>query len=270
MLKLAIVGFLVLLFCSANAEVYRVGIVPQQSASRLAEIWNPVLTYLSTQTGDEYIFATAPDIPTFETRLLNGDYDFAYMNPYHLTVFSEKPGYQAIAKQSNHAITGIIVVAKDSPIQTLEQLHSQTIAFPSPAAFAASVIPQAVLTKQNIPFKAKYVSSHDSVYLNVAKGFLPAGGGIERTFMGMPDDIKFNLRILWQSKGYTSHAIAVHPRVDETVKLAFQNALIQLIHAPLAAEWFADLYFTPLEAATNDNWDDIRALDIQLLNHLLE
>ncbi|MFT7672206.1 MAG: ABC-type phosphate/phosphonate transport system substrate-binding protein [Gammaproteobacteria bacterium] len=34
-------------------------------------------------------FKTAPNIPTFKKRLAAGEYGFAYMNPYHYTVFNQ-------------------------------------------------------------------------------------------------------------------------------------------------------------------------------------
>ena len=53
------------------------GIVPQQSASKLAGLWTPILAYLSQKTGYAIRFKTARDIPTFEQRLAAGDYQCA-------------------------------------------------------------------------------------------------------------------------------------------------------------------------------------------------
>ena len=40
------------------------GIVPQQSAGKLAGLWTPILAYLSRKTGYAIHFKTAKDIPT--------------------------------------------------------------------------------------------------------------------------------------------------------------------------------------------------------------
>ncbi len=121
------------------------GIVPQQSAATLARLWSPVLKYLTRATGDPLQLETAPDIPVFEQRLAAGEYDLAYMNPYHYTVFHRVPGYQAFAKEKDRRIQGILVVLKDSHYQRPEDLDGQTLVFPAPAAFAASVLPRAAL-----------------------------------------------------------------------------------------------------------------------------
>ena len=68
------------------------GIVPQQAASRLAEDWAPLLAEISRRSGVPLAFRTAPSIPIFEERLGLGDYDLAYMNPYHYVVFHAASG----------------------------------------------------------------------------------------------------------------------------------------------------------------------------------
>ena len=73
---------------AANAETLTFGVVPQQSASKLARLWTPILEQVSREVGVRIEFRTAKDIPTFEQRLASGEYDFAYMNPYHFTVFN--------------------------------------------------------------------------------------------------------------------------------------------------------------------------------------
>lgn len=261
---------LVLISPSLWAQSYSFGLVPQQNAAKLAELWNPIFDYLSEQTGDEYRFATAPDIPTFEQRLLAGEYDVAYMNPYHLTVFAQKPGYVAIAKQAQKKLKGIIVVPKDSSIADISELDGQEVAFPSPAAFAASVIPRAYLQSQGISINPVYVSSHDSVYLTVNQGLFVAGGGVQRTFANIDPSVSENLKVLWTTQGYTPHAFAVHPEFDEQAKLRLQQALVDMANNEQGKALLAAIKFAGIEAGEDKDWDDVRSLGITLLDHLLE
>lgn len=263
-------GLLLLSSLSLSADELSFGIVPQQSATRLAEMWTPMLNYLSNETGHKIKFATAKDIPTFEKRLLAGEYDIAYMNPYHYTVFSQQPGYQALAKQKNKQIKGILVVPKDSPITHLAQLQQTQLAFPSPAAFAASLLPRAELKRQGVQFEPAYVASHDSVYISVSRGFFPAGGGIQRTFSAVNPAISKQLRILWKTKGYTPHALAVHPRLAK-LKPALLKAILKLNQHPDGTAIYASVGFKHgWEKAIDSDWDDVRSLDIQLLAPLLK
>ncbi|MBJ7018949.1 PhnD/SsuA/transferrin family substrate-binding protein, partial [Vibrio cholerae] len=145
------------------------------------------------------------------------------------TFFHQQWGYVALAKQKDQKLQGIIVVANESPIKSIQDLDGKSLAFPSPAAFAATIIPQALLKKEGINIESQYVSSHDSVYLNVANGFFVAGGGIKRTFDNAPKSITSQLRILWESPSFTPHAFAYHPRLNPAQVSAVQNALLNLV-----------------------------------------
>ena len=250
--------------------IYSVGIVPQQSAQRLAELWTPVLQHLSETSGVKLQFRTAKDIPEFEKNLAAGYYDFAYMNPYHFTVFNRNPGYRAVAVRKDQPIRGIIVVRKDSVITSLNQLANQTLAFPSPAAFAASVLPRAQLTREQIPFKAQYVSSHDSVYLNVAKGIFPAGGGVLRTLNSTPEAVREQLTVLWTTASYTPHAIAAAPHIDPEVVAKVQQALVDFHNTETGRQLLVSLQIKhQLIAAKDSDWDDVRGLGLDLLDQLI-
>ena len=261
---------LLLLVAQASmAKTYTFGVVPQQSASKLAQLWTPIVLHLSGQTGLEIKFATAPNIPTFEKRLAAGDYDFAYMNPYHFTVFNQEPGYHALAKAKNKRIKGIIVVRKDSGITELKQLNRQTLAFPAPAAFAASILPRSHLSEIGVDFTAKYVSSHDSVYSTVAKGLYPAGGGVMRTFNNMPDTVRKQLHVLWTTQGYTPHAFAAHPKVNAADQRKLQQALTRMDSSLNGMALLESIKLQGIESAQSGDWDDVRRLRIELLDDLV-
>lgn len=261
---------LIILVPSANADSLSFGIVPQQSAEKLARNWTPIFKYLSAKSGLEIRFSTAQDIPTFEKRVISGEYDIAYMNPYHYTVFQKVPGYQAIAKQKDKRIKGIVVVRKDSDIQDLKELHQRTLAFPSPAAFAASVIPRSQMDLQGIDIEPKYVSSHDSVYMGIQRGFFVAGGGVLRTFNNTSPEVRDQLRILWTTPTYTSHAIAVHPRLAPEVVEKLKQAMMMMNDDPEGRELLKAINFKGIELAGNADWDDVRALNIKLLDGLIQ
>ncbi len=246
------------------------GIVPQQAASKLAKLWGPILAYLGEKSDTRLQFKTAPNIPVFEQRCADGEYDIAYMNPYHYTVFQRAPGYRVFARQKDKRIKGIIVVAKDSPIRKLADLSGSTLAFPAPAAFAASVLSRAELSRLGVDFTPKYVSSHDSVYRTVAKGLYPAGGGIQRTLNNVDPAVREQLRVLWTSPGYTPHAIAAHPRVPDEVVARVRQAMLDMTGDPTGRELLSQIKFKGIEAAEDKDWDDVRGLGIELLERLIK
>lgn len=245
---------------TTDSAALRVGVVPQQSATRLARIWTPFLDAVSTASGHDLVFGTAKDIPTFEACLAQGAYDLAYMNPYHYTVFHDASGYQAFARQKDKQLRGLIVVHKDTDAARLDDLDGADIAFPSPAAFGASVIPRAELSAQNIAFTPHYVKSHDSVYRAVSAGLLAAGGGVMRTFNTVADDVRADLKVIYRTDGYTPHAFAAHPDVPGHV-VGDVLAAMQSLDAA-APEALAQLGMVGIEPGVDGDWDDVRGLDL--------
>lgn len=259
------IGLLAAQAVSAEHRVNNVlffGVVPQQASEKLAKQWIPLANYLSEETGLRIEFSTAPDIPEFERRLADGEYDLAYMNPYHFTVFNEDPGYKAVVRQRDHAIRGIMVVPADSKFETLADLKGLSLAFPAPRAFAATLITRSFLDETAPGYQTTFVNSHDSVYRSVAKGLFAAGGGIVRTFNEVDPQIQSQLNILWHSPGYTGHAIAAHPTISASVREKVQKALIGIETVEEGRRILEGLGMKGFQNAKDEDWDDVRDLGI--------
>lgn len=239
-----------------------VGIVPQQSATALARTWIPMLQEVAARSGLRLAFRTAPDIPAFEDRLQAGEFDLAYMNPYHYTVFSRAPGYRAFAKERDRRLVGVIVVRKDSPAADLKALAGKAVAFPAPAAFAASILTRAEFSRQGIPIDTRFVASHDSVYLGIARGLFAAGGGVRRTLEAIDPAIGAQLRVLSTTPAYVPHAFAAHPRVGDDVVARVLAAMQSLSGDDKGRELLRPLSFKGVDAARDAEWDEIRRLRI--------
>ncbi|WP_018228736.1 phosphate/phosphite/phosphonate ABC transporter substrate-binding protein [Methyloversatilis universalis] len=254
--------------CPAEG-VLTVGVVPQQSASELAQSWIPLLKEVSAATGCEFRFATAPTITEFEKRLARGDYAIAYMNPYHYVVFHQASGYQAFAREKDRRLRGLLVVRSDSPVTSVQELDGREVVFPSPAAFAATVIPLAELKKGGVSVKPRFVASHDSVYLNVSRGLAVAGGGIERTLEAIDADVRDRLKVIWRSAEYPPHAFARLPTLPDALGRSFVDGVQAVAATPQGSSLLKQMGFKGLVSAQDRDWDPIRALDIRVLDALL-
>ena len=132
------------------------------------------------------------------------------------------------------------------------------------------MLQRAKLSNDKIPFSAKYVSSHDSVYRSVAKGLFPAGGGIQRTLGNVAPEIRAQLKILWTTYGFTPHAFAVHPNVAKDVGDKIAAAFIDLSASAEGKALLKAINFKAIQSAANGDWDDVRALGIDLLTNLIK
>ncbi|MBT3236319.1 MAG: phosphate/phosphite/phosphonate ABC transporter substrate-binding protein [Bdellovibrionales bacterium] len=249
----------------AKDKEITLGIVPQQSARVLFKNWMPLIKLINQQSGLNVVFRTDKSINDFQKKLAQGAYDISYMNPLHYVVFN-KVGYLPIVKAKGKRIKGIIVTHKDNPKTSLDQLKGKEMAFPSKGAFAASVIIRGYLNEQlKLGITPKYVNSHDSVYDNVARKNFVAGGGVVRTFKSFKKSKSQNIKILHTTKGYTPHAFAYNSKtVDLKAVKLLQSALVKLSNTPEGKAALKKLKIKGWEAATDSQWDDVRALNLSL------
>ena len=213
----------------AEQKTYTVGVVPQFESSRIKTIWQPILNRISEISGVPLKLKASHNPHVFETQFKVGIFDFAFMNPYHAIVANEKEGYLPLLRDIDHDLFGIIVVRKDSPFQSVEELNGKTIAFPSPNALGASLLPRAEFkSKFNIKVKERYVKTHSSVFLNVIFEQVDAGGAVLKTLAQQPENIRRQLRILYKTEGVPPHPFVVHPRVDKNIQEKITQAFIAL------------------------------------------
>lgn len=212
---------------AAQAPRYSVAVVPQLPAADLHRAWAPALDRIGRTTGHCYDLVLTKTIPEFEELFLKGTPDFAFLNPYHQVMAHARQGYRPLVADTTR-LTGILVVRKDSKLQSLKDLNGQSIAFPAPNAFAASLLMRAILARDGVSTQADYVKTHNNVYRSVVQGGHIAGGGVNNTLEREPEALQQQLRVLYETPGFSPHPLSVHPRVDAAAAGALQKTVLGL------------------------------------------
>jgi phosphonate transport system substrate-binding protein len=208
------------------ANKYSFWVVPQFSATELSKDWGPLLQRLSKDTGVELELKLAPTIPKFEQEFLKGTPDFAYLNPYHAVMAKAAQGYVPLVRDAK-PLSGILLVRKDSGIQSVKDVAGKSIAFPAPIAFGASLYMRALLAeKEGIKFEARYLKTHSNVYRHVLRNEAAAGGSVNAAFNDEVDEVKSQLVVIFKTPEQASHPVAAHPRVPDAVKKKVAQALL--------------------------------------------
>ncbi len=236
------------------AQTFTVAVVPQLPPEQVFRDWTPVLNEVSKLTGLHLKLKTYSSVPEFETAFLNGEPDFAYMNPYHAVMARKAVGYTPILRDDASRLKGILVVRKDSPITRVDQLNGATLAFPAPNAFGASLYMRALLIEeQNIHFKPEYVTTHSNVFRHVIIGRAQAGGAIRRTLERETPELQAQLRVLYETPSAYPHPITAHPRVPTQAREALLQAFLKLGANPAFAERLKAIQIsTPVKADFKD------------------
>jgi len=239
---------------------YSFGVVPQYAQRQLFRNWRPVLDAIEKRTGIRLELKGTPKIPVFEKQFMNGDFDFAYMNPYHVLKAAETQGYIPLVRDGQRMLKGILLVHRDSPISDVRELHGKEVAFPSPNAIGASLLIRADLERlYQVKVRPRYVQTHSSVYLHVVKKLTVAGGGVQRTLDAQQADIRDKLRVLYTTRGMPPHPVTAHPRVPAAVRSAVQQALLEMGKDPQQKTLLAKIPLNKVVAANIDEYTVMRA-----------
>ena len=213
---------------STTSQRFIFGVVPQFEPEYIYSAWNPVLKEISKILNIQLELKIYKTIPEFEKAFLAGEFDFAFMNPYHAVMAKKAQGYIPLVRDRT-PLKGIIVIKKDAPFSSITDLDGAVIAFPAPNAFAASLYMRALLTEKfKIRFTPKYVKTHDNVYRHVLLGLAQAGGGVNNTFLRQPPEVRENLRILFETPPSAPHPIVAHPRVPSSLQKNFVKVFLEL------------------------------------------
>ena len=73
------------------------------------------------------------------------------------------------------------------------------------------------------------------------------------------------LRVLWIKPGYPPHAFALQPRVPAEAVARIRHAMLEMNRTPNGRALLKSIRIDGLGAAADRGWDDVRALNIKLL-----
>lgn len=221
-----------------SARPLVVSVVPQFPAVDIHRTWSPLLERLAHETGLSFVLKVARDIPSFEAEVMAGEPDFAYLNPYHQLLAHQAQGYVPLVRDDT-PLKGLLVVRADSPYRKPQDLQGQTLAFPSPLAFGASMMVRAqLIERERVQFQTTYARTHTNTYRQVAAGLAAAAGGLQATLEREPEALRAQLRVLFETAGTAPHPLSAHPRMAAATRQAIIRAWMKLAQDPTLAPHF--------------------------------
>ena len=240
--------------------VYSFGVVPQFEQRKLYAVWSPIIDELTRRTGLSFKLVTTMSVEDFSRAYFREELDFAYVNPYHtLKVSTYSP---LVADRA--PLHGILVVGRDDPIRSVQELEGKVVAFPSPNALGASLLLRADLDRLfHVKVVPQYVKTHSSVYLHVAKGLAAAGGGVEKSLAEQKPEVRDALRVLYTTRSLPSHPITAHDRVPVAHQEKVRQALLAMDATPEGRALLAPIPTERLIGASRGDYEAIRALDLE-------
>ena len=118
--------FFFTLSCLQAEEILHFGIFPNTNAKTAVRVFAPIAAILERDLGIPVVLVSAPDRKTFEERTLEGQYDIAWT--CNACYFNARDnGILTAVARGIPSFRGLVLVRKDSAIETIEDLRHKTV-----------------------------------------------------------------------------------------------------------------------------------------------
>ena len=224
-------------------EVYRLAVHPLHNPQKLSAAYQPLVDHLNRQLkGARIELEASRDYQAFEVKLRRREPAFLLPNPWQ-TLQAQKVGYHVIAMAGNaEDFKGIFIVRKDGGIHKLADLKGKTVAYPSPTALAAAIMPQRFLYDNGIhigrDLQNVYVGSQESSIMNVYLRQAAAGATWPppwRLFQRDHPAEAAQLKVAWETPSLINNSVMVRDDVPTAVREGVQRTLMELADTPQGA-----------------------------------
>lgn len=251
----------------SNAPKYVIGIHPLHNPKKLFEVYGPIVDFLNANMPEaDLILEASRNYEEFNKKLYSGHFAFAMPNPYQ-TITSLKHGYRVFGKMGDdHDFTGIILVRRDSGINTVADLKGKAVSYPSSSAVAAAMMPQYYLQTHGIDInhdiENRYVGSQESSIINVLRGHVAAGVTWPvpwKLFSKENPQLAGQLEVKWETEPLQNNGWVVRKDLPTEVADKFAVLLFNLDQHQQGREMLAHVPVSRFEPANDDTYEPTRA-----------
>lgn len=243
---------------SGEVAVYQFGVLNQQSATKTAELWNPILKYLGEVTGLQLQLKMGATVAETDAMMERGEFDFVFTNHNFRKEYDGT--YRVLARWAGAPIYGVIAVPVESPVKALRDLAGKRVAFPSKEAFAAYAVPMAVLHAARVEIQPVFAGNQEGVLAQLRAKQVDAVAVNSRYLTQYSALNGLRTTSIFTSEGYAELPVLVHPRIPKAEMEAMQKALLGLRGDPRAAALLGKNGFAGFEAATEKDYDNVRKI----------
>lgn len=163
------------------------GVTYQATPKEIRDKFAPIAEVLAKATGRRVRMQVVPAYDDVRAGMATQEFDVAFIHPAHVSMAEIKAGrYKAVAWTAGYTeYIASVLVAKDSPIKTLEDLKGQTMVTPDPDSITSAMV-RAFLRvdkiptttgKQTVPGSIRIITTRyqDAVPFYIENGFAQAG-----------------------------------------------------------------------------------------------
>lgn len=233
--------------------------------------YRKIADYVSSQTGRQAILIQRKTYAEVNMLLANGDVDIAFlstgayssyrgMNEIELFVMAEHMG--------TSLYTAEVIVHKDSPIQTFDDLEGKTFAFTDPLSYSGHMVIEEHLKQRNtIPEKFFnryfYTYSHDKALWAVANKVADAASLDSQIYEYAKEktpELTNNIKIISSFKGAPTGPVVISKKLKTEQKEQLRHIFLSMRENPDVLEAMQGLVIDRFITPTPELYEPLRKL----------
>ena len=214
------------------------GVTYQATPKEIRDKFAPVAEALARATGRKVRTVLVPAYNDVRAGMAKQEYDVAYIHPAHVSMAEVKAGrYKAAVWTSGfteYIVT--VLIAKDSPLKTVEDLKGRTLVTPDPDSITAVMV-RAMFRTENLtatdardptPSTVRVITTRyqDAVPFYIENGFAQAGATAANSVVRSWTEK--GGRVLYRSRPVPIKQIIVSTRLGADDHQKIRDALVNL------------------------------------------
>ncbi|MGI5503295.1 phosphate/phosphite/phosphonate ABC transporter substrate-binding protein [Lentzea sp. CA-135723] len=222
--------------CPNDGKV-RFGVEPYEDPEKLKPAYEVLAKALSSKLGCEVELQVVDDYAAEVLAMRNGKLEIAQFGPLGYVFASQKAKAEPMVSFADGSgkltsYTAGIWVAKDSPVQKIEDLAGKSLALSSVGSASGDALPRYGLKKHTVnDVKLDYAGGHPEAMLSLVNGKVDAAEINSQTLAtakaaGTFDEAKF--RQVWKSEPIPNDPITVRGDLDPAFKDKVRKSLLEL------------------------------------------
>ena len=256
---------------AAERQPLNMGVFPYLSTQALLDLYQPVRLYLAQAMGRPVNLFTAQSFKAYADQTRQGVYDILVTPPHFARLAQRETGYVPLVVYTRK-LRGIIVVARNSVIHSVQDLKDKRIATPNCLALVTIMGRQLLHDNGLIPdtgVTILTVASHNNAVLAVQRGDAEAAITENSALAQMPAELRNSVRVIAQTAPMPHVMYLVHPRLGREQIERLKAALLKFPETLAGRTFLKDSGF---EGIRPINEVDLKSMDpyIKELKRLLQ
>lgn len=208
------------------------GFLPFISIEQLVFRFTPLVNYLSENLQVPVRIETAPDFFEFARRTHEESrYDILFTAPHFFTRANQKAAYRLIASVDSPEMWAVIVVPKQSKIESIEDLVGKRLATVPPLGLATLLVRKALFEAgidPDVDLDMVITPTHDASLLSSYHGVTDASALMQPPFEAASKKVRDSMRIIARTESTPHIPISVAPWLSEACAAEITDLLIRM------------------------------------------